>query len=666
MRIWQVARGLGALTAVAVALWGCDLDIENPNEPSSVVLTDPNVLETVAAGTMRSWFNNYTTLNQTLVLSVQSKGLSSSWNNGNMNYYGGIDINPSDTASDPLTWSRALRPWTNDLSAAGRTSIEEGWFGMYSTLSAANDALKAIRAGGIIIGDAARTKRAETIAQLMQGASLAYIALNYDQGYVIDENTDVIAVQRVSRKELKTAALAAFDAAIALANANTFTTLPAWTNEAETYTNTDIAKIANTMAAMLLAWYPRDATEAADASVVDWARVETYAAAGMSTGGDAITFALIGDGCTAWCQGAMPWFTDWSTGRISTRLAHFLDPKTQMDPYALGIGSPQPSSPDLRLGDGSYGTDALVSVYDNIPKTATGGTDFAYSFTAEIMRPDRGFYAQSNIGYPRWDESGNQDTQLQWGGFGYSPVITHHMNDLLWAEALLRQGKAGAAALINNTRVGRGGLPAASEADPLGSPDDGPCMADDPRTTGVANDGVLAKDGAACTRWSKLLCEQEIEYLQMGPAHWWHHRHLPVVQSTAWQRAGGCVPVNPCPNRQTNGPRFIQGLIPGTAREMPVPAKELAIKAVARRPRGRKRRNEFAAVSHKKRTPARAGVSFLGFHRRRLWSGGRLPNHLDDKGVVRTQPGHRLAGPVISDFLYLRGLEVLENARVTV
>ena len=577
MRVLQAARGLGALALVVAT--GChSLDVSNPNEPSSTVLTDPNVLETVASGTLRTWFNNYTTLNQTPVLSVQSRGLSSSWNNGNMNYYSGVDISPSDTASVPTNWSRALRPWTNDLSAAGRTSIEDGWFGMYSTLSAANDALKAIRTGGVVIGDAARTKRAETIAQLMQGAALAYIALNYDQGYPIDETTDVAAVARVNRKDMRIAAKAALDEAIALANANVFTTPAAWTNDAASYSNTDIAKIANTMAAMLLAWYPRNDTEAA---AVDWAAVETYAAAGMSSGGSTLSFAIIGDGCTAWCQGAMPWFTDWSTGRVSTRLAHFLDPKTQMDPYPLGVGSPQPSSPDRRMGDGSYGNADLVSVYDNVPKTANGGTDFAYSFTAEVFRPDRGYYHQSNIGYPRWDESGIQDTELQWGGYGYSPVITHHMNDLLWAEALLRQSKVGAAAKINATRVTRGGLPAATDADPLGSPSDGPCMADDPRTTLIPNDGVLAKDGTVCTRWSKLLYEQEIEYLQMGPAHFWHHRHLPVVQSTAWERAGGCVPVNPCPNRQTNAARYIQGLIPATPREMPVPAKELAIKAEA-------------------------------------------------------------------------------------
>ena len=588
MRIWNPSRGLGALAALALVASCSTLDVENPNEPSSTVLTDPNILETVAAGTYRTWFNGNATLNQTLVLSVQSKGLASSWNNGNMNYYGGVDIAPSDTASDPLTWSRALRPWTNDLSNAGRTSIEQGWFDMYATLSSANDALRAIRDGGVIIGDAARTKRAETWAQLMQGATLAYIALNYDQGYIIDEDTDVLTVTRSSRRDVKLAAQAALDEAIALANANTFTTPASWTNGAYSYSNADVAKIANTLAAMLLAWYPRDATEAATASVVDWAEVEAYASAGMSSGGAQVNVAIEGDG-NNWNQAAMGWFTDWSTGRVSTRVAHFLDPKTQIDPYALGTGSAQPSSPDLRMGDGSFGSEDLIPVYDNIPATANAGTDFAYSYTAEIMRPDRGFYAQSNIGIHRWDDSGNQDPDRQWGGVGYSPLFTYHINDLLWAEALLRQGNpadaATAAALINNTRVGRGGLPAALAATPMGSPDDGPCMADDPRTTAIPNDGVLAKDGGPCTLFSMMLYEAEIELLQMGASHWWHHRHLPVVASTAWERVGGTqcyrATLITCPNRQSNGARYIQGLIPGTAREMPVPAKELAIKSEA-------------------------------------------------------------------------------------
>jgi hypothetical protein len=572
MRIWNIGRSLLALAIIAGS--SCkSLDIVNPNEPSSTILTDPTVLESVAAGTMRSWFNAYSTLEGTGVMSVQARTLSSSWNNGNMNFYSGVDINPSDTTADPTTWARSTRSWQNDLSAAGRTSVEVGWFGMYSTLSSANDALRAIRVANVTIGTASRTKRAETIAQLTQAASLMFIALNYDQGYYIDENSDVTSLTRVSRKVLRDSALKKLDATIALANANVFTTESGWANGV-TYTNVDIANVANTMAAMLLTFYPRDDGETSAAGVVDWAKVASYASKGLSTG-TATTFGFVGDGCSAWCQNMMPWFTDYSTGRISTRVAHFLDPVTQLDPYPLGVGNPQPNSPDKRLGDGSFGDASLEDVFGNVPKTANAGTDFSWSSQGEVFRPDRGYYHQSNLGITRWDASGKEDPNGQWAGYGFSPVISPAVNDLIWAEAKLRQGDAaGAAALIDKTRVGRGGLSSASlvVATP-GSPADGPCM----------SNGKLAKDGTACTLWSELLYEYEIELLQMGPAPYWNQRRLPPVLATAWERATGCrKPATGCttnPNTIFNGPRYVQGLLPGTPREMPVPAKELAIKA---------------------------------------------------------------------------------------
>jgi hypothetical protein len=147
------------------------------------------------------------------------------------------------------------------------------------------------------------------------------------------------------------------------------------------------------------------------------------------------------------------------------------------------------------------------------------------------------------------------------------------MNDLLWAEAKLRQNDAaGASALIDKSRVGRGKLPSSASAIATpGSPADGPCM----------SNGKLAKDGTPCTLWSMLLYEYEIELLQMGPAPYWNQRRLPVVKATGWERATGCrtTPCTPNPNSIYNGPRYIQGLLPATPREMPVPASELAIKS---------------------------------------------------------------------------------------
>ncbi|PYO26203.1 MAG: hypothetical protein DMD73_13125, partial [Gemmatimonadetes bacterium] len=58
-------------------------------------------------------------------------------------------------------------------------------------------------------------------------------------------------------------------------------------------------------------------------------------------------------------------------------------------------------------------------------------------------------------------------------GAGDAPMVLAAENDLLWAEALIRTGASGAAALINYTHVGpdrlgrpRGGLPPATDADP--------------------------------------------------------------------------------------------------------------------------------------------------------------------------------------------------------
>ena len=572
MKVLKLVRVLGALGALAVAASCHSLDVANPNAPSSKILTNPGILKGVAGGTMRTWFNAYQNLEIAGVLDVQAMTLASSWNNGNINSYQHIDIGPSDTTARPDQWTRP-NGWYNDLASPQRTSLERWWYNMYSVISSANDALYAIRVEKVSLGDDASTRSAEAVAQLMQGAAYMVIANDYDQGYYLDENTDkskLATLARVNRSELRDSAVAMLQRAATVASATSFSTDPAWANGV-TYSNTEIAEIANTLAAYALAYYPRDAQEAS--SVVDWAKVATFASKGISTGSP-VTFRFIGDG-TNWYNDMDGWFTDISTGRVSTRIGHFLDPATQLDPYALGIGSPQPNSPDKRLGDGTFGQQDIVGGWGTIPKDAGAGTYFAYSSAGEIFRPDRGYYAQSNIGIIRNDESGDMNYDFQPGEKGLAKVIIPSVNDLLWAEALLRVGNAAdlpkVVALINNTRVGAGGLPPATVADPVGSPADGDCMAN----------GKLAKDGSACTLWSMLLYEEDIEQLQMGPVSFWHQRELPLVIATAWERATGCrtASCTPNPNSIFNGPRYVQGLLPGTAREMPVPAKELAVKA---------------------------------------------------------------------------------------
>ena len=141
-----------------------------------------------------------------------------------------------------------------------------------------------------------------------------------------------------------------------------------------------------------------------------------------------------------------------------------------------------------------------------------------------------------------------------------STNTTATLNDLIWAEALLRQGDAAAAVpLIDKTRVVRGGLPSSAAAlGNIGADADGPCM----------SNNKLAKDGSPCSLWSMLLYEQEIEALALGPAPFYNQRRLPVIVGGGF--AGDNSPV-----------RVIAGLLPGTPREMPVPAKELGVKGEA-------------------------------------------------------------------------------------
>jgi hypothetical protein len=559
----RFGRALGVTSLLILSAAGCgDLDVENPNAPDrDRALSDPDGVEAVAAGAFRTWFNAYTSLRGAGVLATQARSYSSSWNNGNLNFHSSVD-NPT---APPADWVRMGRFYQNDPSAAARTTIDAFWGGgldesalarggIYNSLSAANDALGAIRNNGMVIRTEGDTRRVEAISLLMQGASLMMLSLQYDKAYIVDENTDLAGLEYSLRNVVRDSAVSKLEQAADVASANSFTTPAQWTN-GFAYTNVEIAKIAHTMAAMAIGFYPRDNSEMA---AVDWAAVASHASQGMSSGGSDVNFWFVQDGYNAWISELMNWFDGIDSGRIHTRVAHLLDPATQIDPWPAA-GNARPNSPDRRLGDGSFGNAETEESFDVPAKTANAGTDFVWSATGQVFRPDRGQYHQSNIGQVRYDASGVMDAQGQYGGYGPAPAINASVNDLLWAQALIKQGGAAniaqAVTLINKTRVTRGGLSsAATFAANVGNEADGPCM----------SNGLKAKDGTACSLYSVLLYEWEVEMPGVGPVIYWVQRQLPVI-------TGGGFPGDNSPRR------VIAGLLPGTPREMPVPYKELGI-----------------------------------------------------------------------------------------
>src|SRR2546426_12332461 len=304
------------------------------------------------------------------------------------------------------------------------------------------------------------------MALLVQGLSLGGLALNYDHGFIVDYNTDLAAIQFHTAADLRDTALAKLDTVIAYAGAATWTaTANGFFGPGVTYSNTQIARIANTMAARTLAYFPRNATQNA---AVDWARVVSYASNGISSG---TPFALVihQDGCITWCDYLKVWSNDVTTMRVHTRVAHLMDPASQPDPWNY-VANAQPSSADKRLGNGAYRGGAAyanaVGIVDSsqanpLLDPVNGGTDYVWTGNKEFGNKSRGAWHQSAIGQGRYDSfpgcNDNPQQTLSPGDL-VGPAVLAAENDLIWAEGLIRSGGSGAAALIDKTRVGRGGL----------------------------------------------------------------------------------------------------------------------------------------------------------------------------------------------------------------
>jgi hypothetical protein len=517
-------KRLWPLTALAVVMLsgGCKLEVvENPNAPDAKrAFVDPAGLSQLLGGAIRTWVTTRGGYFSSMVLDVMADNYTASWNNAAMRLYSSVGVECPSRCG-----------WTNSSTApeaAGGPNVEEQWYGNYTVLSSANDILGAIK-GGLCFdtncaADNTRTSRNKTVAKMLQGMALAAIALNYDQGFIVDENTDISNVATLpfnTRQEVRDAAIKKFDEAYTEAGVKSWSTPPEWAGVGggKSYSNGQIGQLIRTMQAELLALFPRNAAENAQ---VPWAQVATYASQGISSGA-AFDWEFYvdpsGNAQNATLDNVKVWGNSIGTMRVDTRVAALITSNHKNPwPEAAG-GNPCPTiSADKRVGDGSWGPADDFNGYATNAATANAGTDFACS-GVPIFPAARGQYHQSNLQHIRYNYLAFQGENLpQFDSNGQDPFYTRQMNDLLWAEGLIRSGgnKVLAAQKINNSRVGRGGLP------PL---------------TGAESDAALL---------AALQYEQEIEFMGQGGTPFYNRRR-------------------------------IDGLIAGTPRQMPVPAKELDV-----------------------------------------------------------------------------------------
>lgn len=473
-----VAGVLGA------ALAGCmDLDVTNENNPDrDRVLSRPDEVESLIASSYRQIYNRAQENYPNLGLGAMADNITG----------GFFDYSVHDVSTEPRT------PWNNSSTNTRSGLAELPWYDMYGAISSLNDALTVLNEG-MVIGDAGRTARARAFAKIVQGIAHGYLALLYDQGLVVDEDTDLEQLDPtafVPYTEVAAAALAMLDEGIAIANQNSFE-IPGsvdWINGI-TLSNADLARLGNSYAARILAYTPRTPAERA---AVNWNQVVSRVDAGLQ-------LDLAPDGLLSVWESNMR--------RLFARVRARPGDHVRVDYYAVGPGditggfqawhatpsaNRQPfqmNTPDRRT-QGAAGPSAL-------------GKYFGYNKNS-IWAADRGTHRWSWYYFLR---SGAGDTYY----VGPQPTMTKVEMNLLKAEALIRLGRAAEAVpLINLSRVANGELPPVTTSGPT---DDANCV---PRK--VVN-------GACGSLWDALMYEKNLEMTGIeGAVSWWDARGWGTLQ----------------------------------------------------------------------------------------------------------------------------------------
>ncbi len=405
------------------------------------------------------------------------------------------------TNSDNAGGSRDLstlrsRPYDNNpVNTDQYDLVEEYWAELYEIFSNATDALKVMDDGLVIeTGGADNTHRLRVIAKLMQGVSLGYHGLLFDQGYVFDEDTPDETIEDpithglalVPYDGVLERAIAFLDEAIQLAESGPNFTVPAaWFYASADLTRADIVEMAHAYATRFLVLGPRTPQERQN---VDWQTVLGHAVKvtkdvrvvlGASSTGQNNPFVSKAHSTTSnsrWYASNLLLGPADTSGAFQAWLAQDPESRSRF----------QIRTPDRRI-TGSGGPTA-------------NGRYFRYVST-DLTNPVYGGYRQS---YYQWSRYYNAPVNNA-GTSGNFAVLPLAEVRLYAAEAYLRTDNAAqAVTIINQTRVANGSLPPVT-------------------TSGVPAAGCVprSRTGACGTLLDALIYERMIELAFVDAVRTW-------------------------------------------------------------------------------------------------------------------------------------------------
>jgi hypothetical protein len=422
---------VGAAAFVFTGACNVDLDVTNPNNPDIVrALSSPEDVQSLAISSVNSWYLTAVGVNTAEPVNPGIYPLTTSVT---------TDVHTANFGNFGMRFNN-LEPrlaYNNSSASNDRTVTSDPWDFYYATIGAANDVLRAIK-GGLSLGSPTITEKYSHLAMFSQAASYTYIALLFDKGFVVTEDSDAaVPPTLVPYGEVATAAVGMWERLIAGTEGKSHSYAPTDLPMPDgVLTSARLNRIANTMAAMLLAYTPRNSTQQA---AVNWAKVAALADKGIGTGsaGAPFDFTVIGDGVN-WASFTAGYGNERTWVRVDHRVINRMNPgvPAKFD----GTIPPEGTSSDARY----------VSDFGYVPPP--------------IGDPARGIYMQSTFVHDRYvAHAVLSPTALETP----APFILRAESDLVRAEALLRSGGSPvtAAGLINNSRVGRGNLTLATGAE---------------------------------------------------------------------------------------------------------------------------------------------------------------------------------------------------------
>lgn len=413
------------------------LDVPNENQPNIDDLATPAEFYSLLTNGYNTWYNGSIAASPTMAFACAElfQAATASWGSGEV-------------------WFRPRRSLFNDDTPDPVIIINFGaWYNYYSSVGMAVKMAKMfedpefrINSGGVDY-----TNRAKAHAYLIEALLYGNIALLYDKAYLFtEEHGDALTFDFVSNtkdyKEVMAYAISKIDQAIQIIESDDVDEDPSSVIAGVTFNRELLLQFANSMGARFLASNARTQAENAQ---VDWAKVKAYAEKGLKQ-----DFKVAYDdgwrGKVMTRDYGMNYFVlynyDWL--RASQWLLHKMAPEDPASAYPIPVVEGSDSHKDWP--EITNCPDARLAKYFKFDSMRNGwfGADRA-------SRPGYGDYILCQYRYWRYYDVVNL-------GSGDVDHFLKAENDTYLAEALIRTNgdKAQIAALINNSRVGLGELPA--------------------------------------------------------------------------------------------------------------------------------------------------------------------------------------------------------------